>query len=91
MSKKFAIGFIGGIVAGVLLASGIVPHIATAQSASAEAVVGTYQLQIAAGVPQIGTSTVWRLNTATGALEFCQFLNVALPGNSHISCQGNPK
>ena len=90
MSKNVAIGFVGGMVAGLFLASAILPKIATAQDASTGA-VGTYQLQIAAGVPQVGSSAVWRLNTATGALEFCTFSNVALPRQSHISCQGNPK
>jgi hypothetical protein len=38
---------------------------------------------------QAGTSPIWRVNTATGALDFCTFTNVNLSGGSRITCQGS--
>ena len=43
------------------------------------------------GLQQQGTSAIWRINTATGALEFCTFSNVAISGATHIACQGNSR
>ena len=79
----------GGLVFGLSFALALLPHIASAQAPSG--VAGTYQLQIATGLQQPGSSNVWRLNTATGTLDFCTFTNVTVSGGTHITCQGNPK
>jgi hypothetical protein len=50
---------------------------------------GLYQIQVASGMAQAGTSPIWRVNTATGALDFCTFTNVNLSGGSRITCQGS--
>ena len=84
MPRQLLIGLGCGLMTGVLLAFAALPRIAIAQ-----ATAGLYQIQIATGLQQQGTSAIWRLNTATGALEFCTFSNVTLSGASHISCQGN--
>jgi hypothetical protein len=49
-----------------------------------------YQIQPAVGLGLTGTSAVWRLNTANGALDFCTFENVSAAGANHIACRGNP-
>jgi hypothetical protein len=89
MSRKliFAVGC--GLMTGVLFSFAALPRIATAQATAAA--TGLYQIQIASGLQQQGTSSIWRLNTASGALEFCTFSNVAISGANHISCQGNSR
>jgi len=64
------------------------PHLATAQGTAGAPVV--YQIQPAIGFGLPGTSAVWRLNTTTGALDFCTFENVSAAGPNHIACRGNP-
>ena len=87
MSRELLIGLGGGLAAGVLLGFAALPQVATAQGPTGT--IGLYQIQIASGAPQPGTSTIWRVNTATGALEFCAFTNVTVSGASHITCQGS--
>jgi hypothetical protein len=87
MPRQLLIGLGCGLMTGVLLAFAALPRIAIAQACPS--IAGLYQIQIATGLQQQGTSAIWRLNTATGALEFCTFSNVTLSGASHISCQGN--
>jgi hypothetical protein len=89
MSKFTFLALGCGLVCGLLFALALLPHIASAQAPSG--VPGTYQLQIATGLQQAGSSTIWRVNTATGALDFCTFSNVTVSGGNHITCQGNPK
>ena len=89
MTRQLLIGLGCGLMTGLLLAFAALPRIATAQATTAPA-TGLYQIQVAAGLPQQGASAIWRLNTATGALEFCTFSNVAVSGATHITCQGNP-
>jgi hypothetical protein len=86
MPRQLLIGLGCGLMSGILLAFAAQPRIATAQATPPTA--GLYQIQIGTGLQQQGTSAIWRLNTATGALEFCTFSNVALSGANHISCQG---
>jgi hypothetical protein len=75
------------MIAAPLLGAGL---FSTASAEGPASATGQYQIQIATGVPERGTSTIWRLNTATGALDFCTFTNITAPGAGHISCQGNP-
>jgi hypothetical protein len=86
-SRGLLIGLGCGLVAGVMVGFAASPHKATAEGAPATP--GLYQIQIATGSPQPGTSPIWRVNTATGALDFCTFTNVTVSGGSHVSCQGN--
>ena len=87
MSRELMIGTACGLVAGVWLSFATSPGIATAQSSAGTP--GLYQIQVASGMAQAGTSPIWRVNTATGALDFCMFTNVNLSGGSRISCQGS--
>ena len=87
MRRGFLIGIGSGLSVGMLLGLLGLPPMASAQAPGGAA--GLYQIQIATGVPQPGTSTIWRLNTATGALEFCTFTNLTVSGANHIACQGN--
>jgi len=88
MSRGSLIVFAGGVVAGAALAFAVVPQVATAQGAAGT--TGLYQIQATTSLPQPGTSTIWRLNTATGALDFCTYSNVTVAGPDHVTCQGNP-
>jgi hypothetical protein len=72
---------------GVALVSG--PLAATAAEGSAST-PGLYQIQPAGALGQPGTSAVWRLNTSTGALDFCTFNGVTTGGAAHITCQASP-
>ena len=85
MSRQWLIGLGCGLMTGIFVAFAALPRIATAAPTA-----GLYQIQVASGLQQQGMSSIWRLNTASGALEFCTFSNVALSGTNHISCQGNP-
>lgn len=87
MSRGLLIGLGCGFMAGAVLAFAAIPRIAVAQGPTAT--TGLYQIQIATGAPEPGTSTIWRVNTATGALEFCSYVNVTLPGAQHVVCRGN--
>jgi len=87
VSRELQIALGCGLIAGVLLSIGVLPRIAIAQGSAP--ITGLYQIQIATGLAQQGTSAIWRINTATGALEFCTFTNVTISGASHITCQGN--
>jgi len=89
MSRELLIGLGCGLMTGVLLSVAALPRIATAQATAP--ITGLYQIQIATGLQQQGTSAIWRINTATGALEFCTFSNVAISGATHIACQGNSR
>ena len=89
MSRVSLIVFAGGVVMGAAVAFAVVPQVATAQGAAGT--IGLYQIQMAnGGIPQPGTSNIWRLNTATGALEFCTYSNVTVAGPNHVTCEGNP-
>ena len=90
MPRQMLIGFGAGLIAGILLVFLMFPQIATAQAVN-NGNVGTFQIQFSTGAPSPGTSTIWRLNTITGALEYCTFTNVIVGGASHIACQGNQK
>ena len=87
MSRELVIGIACGLIAGAWLSLATSPHTATAQSSAGTP--GLYQIQVASGMAQAGTSPIWRVNTATGALDFCTFTNVNLSGGSRISCQGS--
>lgn len=87
MSRELLIGVVCGLTAGGWLSLATSPGIAIAQSSTGTP--GVYQIQIASGMAQAGTSPIWRVNTATGALDFCTFTNVNLSGGTRISCQGN--
>ena len=87
MSRGSLIVFAGGVVAGAAIAFAVVPQIAIAQGSTGTA--GLYQIQATTSLPQPGTSTIWRLNTATGALDFCTYNNVTVAGPNHVSCEGN--
>jgi hypothetical protein len=87
MQRGFLIGLGCGLIAGALLVTAGFPPRASAQAPGGT--TGLYQIQIAAGLAQPGTSAIWRLNTATGALEFCTFTNLTVSGANHITCQGN--
>jgi hypothetical protein len=88
VSRELVIGVVCGLIAGVWLSLATSPGTATAQTTAA-GTPGLYQIQIATGMAQAGTSPIWRVNTATGALDFCTFTNVNLSGGSRISCQGS--
>ena len=79
------IGLGCGLAAGILIAFAAFPQKATAQATTTP---GLYQIQ-GFGSFQPGTSSIWRLNTATGSLDLCTFTNVTVSGGNHVSCQGN--
>ena len=87
MSRQLVIGIACGLIAGAWLSFATSPGTATAQGTIGTA--GLYQIQVASGLAQAGTSPIWRVNTATGALDFCTFTNVNLSGGSRITCQGS--
>ena len=87
MSRELLIGVVCGLIAGVWLSFATAPRTATAQNTTGTP--GLYQIQVASGMAQAGTSPIWRVNTATGGLDFCTFTNVNLTGGSRISCQGS--
>ncbi len=88
MSKGSMAAFLLGLASGGAAMLVGAPHLATAQGAAGLPVV--YQIQPAVGLGLPGTSAVWRLNTSTGALDFCTFENVSAAGANHIACTGNP-
>jgi len=87
MSKGYLLGTGCGLVIGVLFGFAVLPRLAIAQGTPGT--IGLYQIQVATGLVQPGTSTIWRLNTATGSLDYCSFTNVTVSAGSHVSCQGN--
>jgi hypothetical protein len=70
------ITWVGGTAGGLALVSG--PHRAAAEETGAT--LGLYQIQAAVAAGQPGTSSVWRLNTSTGALDYCTFAGVVTGG-----------
>jgi hypothetical protein len=78
---------LGLAIGGLVLVSG--PHRARAAEGTATT-PGLYQIQPAGALGQPGTSAVWRLNTNTGALDFCTYSGVTTAGSAHITCQANP-
>jgi hypothetical protein len=87
MSKGSMVIFTLGLAAGGLaLVSG--PHRTAAEETAAN--LGLYQIQAAVAAGQPGTSAVWRLNTSTGALDYCTFAGVVTGGAAHITCQAGP-
>jgi hypothetical protein len=80
VSRELVIGVLCGLIAGVWLSLATSPTTAIAQSSTGTP--GLYQIQVATGMAQAGTSPIWRVNTATGALDFCTFTNVNLSGGS---------
>ena len=90
MSRNVVVvGLAGGLAIGAWIGGTALYGTATAQSTTAS--TGLYQIQVATGLSSPGTSAIWRVNTVTGALDFCIFSNVTLSGGGHISCQGNPR
>jgi hypothetical protein len=86
MFKHLTVIFTLGLAAGGLaLVSG--PHRAAAEET---ATPGLYQIQATVGAGQPGTSAVWRLNTSTGAVDYCTFTGVVTGGAAHITCQTSP-
>ena len=85
MSRELLIGVVCGLIAGVWLSLATAPRNAIAQNTVGTP--GLYQIQVASGLAQAGTSPIWRVNTATGALDFCTFTNVNLSNSSRITCQ----
>jgi hypothetical protein len=47
---------------------------------------GLYQIH-GSGTLRPGETNVWRLNTATGVLEFCSYANLSPAGTNRIACQ----
>ena len=89
MSARALLAMVGGALLGSVLVCVVSPPAAVAQSTPGGVPpIGLYQIQIASGLPAPGTSTIWRLNTVTGALDFCTFNNVTVSGTSHVVCQG---
>ena len=88
MSREWVIGIACGLMAEAWLSLATSPQTAIAQSSAGTP--GLYQIQVASGMAQAGTSPIWRVNTATGALDFCTCTNVNLSGGgSRITCQGS--
>jgi predicted ABC-type sugar transport system permease subunit len=87
MQRGFLIGLGCGLIPGLLLAFAEFSPIASAQGPAGT--TGLYQIQTATGLAQPGNSAIWRLNTATGALDFCTFTNLIVAGANHVTCQGN--
>ncbi len=87
MSKGSMAAFLLGLASGGMAMLVGAPHLATAQGTAGTPVV--YQIQPAVGLALPGTSAVWRLNTATGALDFCTFDNVSAAGGNRITCKGS--
>jgi hypothetical protein len=74
-----------------LAASGLALVSGPQRAAAAEpATPGLYQIQAAVAVAQPGTSAVWRLNTSTGALDYCTYTGVVTGGAAHLTCQASP-
>ncbi len=88
MSKGSISAFLLGLASGGAAMLIGAPQPATAQGTAATPVF--YQIQPAVGLGLPGTSAVWRLNTTTGALDFCTFENVSAAGANRITCRGNP-
>ncbi len=88
MSKGSISAFLLGLASGGAAMLIGAPQPATAQGTAATPVF--YQIQPAVGSGLPGTSAVWRLNTTTGALDFCTFENVSAAGANRITCRGNP-
>jgi hypothetical protein len=88
MSKGSMVAFLFGLASGGAMMLLGAPHLATAQGTAGALVV--YQIQPAIGFGLPGTSAVWRLNTTTGALDFCTYENVSAAGANHIACKGSP-
>jgi hypothetical protein len=86
MSKGLMVIISLGLAAGGLAMVGG-PHRAAAEEPTT---LGLYQIQAALAVGQPGTSAVWRLNTSTGALDYCTFTGVVTGGAAHITCQASP-
>jgi hypothetical protein len=87
MSKGSLVIFMLGIAAGALaLVNG--SHRVTAEPAAATP--GLYQIRASGALGQPGTSAVWRLNTSTGALDYCTFNGVTTAGAAHITCEASP-
>ena len=87
MPRELMIGIACGLIAGAWLPFATSSGTATAQSTAGTP--GLYQIQVASGLPQPGTAPIWRVNTATGALDFCTFINVNVSGGNRISCLGS--
>jgi hypothetical protein len=87
MQRELLIGLGCGLLIGTWLSFAALPGVATAQGTNGP--VGLYQIQVGSGLSSPGTSSIWRVNTATGALDFCTFTNVTMSGATHITCQGN--
>ncbi len=88
MSKGSMAAFLLGLASGGAAMLVGAPQLAMAQATAATPVF--YQIQPAVGLGLPGTSAVWRLNTTTGALDFCTYENVSAAGANHIACTGNP-
>jgi hypothetical protein len=88
MRRELMVGFGGGLLVGAWVVFTALPGVATAQGTNGA--TGLYQIHVGSGLSSPGTSTIWRVNTATGALDFCTFSNVNISGSSHLSCQGGP-
>ena len=67
MSRELVIGVVCGLITGAWLSLATSPRTAIAQGTAGTP--GLYQIQIASGMAQAGTSPIWRVNTATGALD----------------------
>jgi hypothetical protein len=86
MTKQSLAAFMLGLVMGVAAIMIGRPDHAVAENTAGGP--GLYQIQ-ASGALRPGETNIWRLNTATGALEFCTFANISPTGPSHIACQGS--
>ena len=87
MSRGSMLVFMLGLASGAAAMLVGAPNRATAEATAG--VPGAYQIQPAGGLAQPGAWAVWRLNTSTGALDFCTFENVSAAGANHITCRGN--
>jgi hypothetical protein len=86
MSTQQMITFIVGLAIGGAAIAISAPHLAIAEGTNGA--LGLYQIQSGSPTPP-GVSSIWRVNTATGALDLCTYASVTPAGSSHISCQGN--
>ena len=68
MSRELVIGVLCGLIAGVWLSLATSPTTAIAQSSTGTP--GLYQIQVATGMAQAGTSPIWRGEYRDGRIGF---------------------
>jgi hypothetical protein len=84
MTKQSLVVFMLGLIMGAAAVMIGRPNHAIAENAGFSA--GLYQIH-GSGALRPGETNIWRLNTATGALEFCSYANISPAGSGHVACQ----